>query len=152
VKTKVSKKRRGFHVNHECRTFQVTLCTVTWRTIFFTTEGRTFDKLSVSLTKTVGNKAESHRQTNTLRSTKLSANPVTSESEYTKGWTNEESWLYYRQRQEYCSSPVCQTCSGAHRISSSLTNGDKRPRHKGDSSSQSSAEIKCAWSYISTHP
>jgi hypothetical protein len=32
-----------------------------------------------------------------LCSTKLSANPVTSESEYTKGWTNEESWFYYRQ-------------------------------------------------------
>jgi hypothetical protein len=47
----------------------------------------------------VGNEAESHRQTNTLRSTKLSANPVTSESEYVKGWTNEESWFCYRKRQ-----------------------------------------------------
>ena len=100
----------------------------------------------------MGNKAESHRQTNALRSTKLSANPITSESEYIKGWTNEESWFCYRQRQEYCSSPVRQACSGAHPISCSLANGGKRPRNEADRSSQSSAEVKSAWSYISTHP
>jgi hypothetical protein len=56
------------------------------------------------------------------------------------------------QRQEYCSFPVRQTCSGAHPISSSLTNGDQRPKHETDRSFQSSAEVKSAWSYISTHP
>jgi hypothetical protein len=65
------------------------LCAVISHKIFFTTEGHTFNTLSASFTKTVGNKAESLRETNILRSTKLFANPVTFETVHTKDWTNE---------------------------------------------------------------
>jgi hypothetical protein len=60
VEMNVSKKRRSFHINHECRIFQVKLSTFISHIIFFIIEGHTFDNLSASLTKTVGNTAESH--------------------------------------------------------------------------------------------